>query len=155
MHGDDILGTLLEDPDRPGVVCATVLLDGREVNIRVDPDGGDTSATVAVARRFLASLSNYDRKAREAAAASLLATYNDAWREFEEVSEDGQRTEVSRPLLTNTEFAATLELDSVLVLGKECCELSYRDNDLFWGHSIHVTAFDGESFADLHVELFG
>ena len=57
------------------------------------------------------------------------------------------------PSLTSKEFQEKITLTSIDVEGEEGCCFWYNDNDLFWGHSISVTSFDGITFSDLHAEI--
>jgi hypothetical protein len=152
---DEVLGTLLPDERFDGALNGAISHRGKTLKLHVEPDGGDLSLTIALARALVGSLATFDQKARERAATDLLATYNDSWREFEKAHEDGTFVTVSNPQLTESEFMARIELESLEVTGKDTCSLWYADGGLFAGHSIFVTSFDGEMFSDLHASLFG
>lgn len=94
-------------------------------------------------------------KARSAASKEFLETYNDNWREFSVRRADGSFEDVSNPTLTEAEFEQRLILDVVSIIGSDTVEFCYGDGELFSGHSIIVTSFDGTTFNDIHAALFG
>ena len=149
---DPVLGTLHEEEGR---LEGEVPFAGNAVSLRVDPDGGDINEALATARGLVSSLADVDRKAREAAAAKLLAKYNDGWRTYEEVAEDGNLVDVENPVLSGEEFMARLSLYALNVAGKDTCDLFYNNEGLFWGHSVVVGFFDASRFDDIYVRLFG
>ena len=149
---DPVLGTLREEEGR---LEGEVPFAGKPVSLRVDPDNGDINDALATARGIVSSLADIDRKARQAAAAKLLDKYNDGWRTYEEVAEDGKLVDVENPVLSREEFMARLSLYAVNVMGKESCDLFYNNEGMFWGHSVVVGFFDPPHFEDIHVQLFG
>jgi hypothetical protein len=152
---DEVLGTLLPDERSDGALNGAISYRGKRLPLHVEPEEGDLSLPIALARALVGSLSTFDQKARKAAAAALLTTYNESWREFSKAREDGTMVDVSNPPLSESEFMARIELESLEVGGKDICSLWYADGGLFAGHSIFVTSFDGEKFSDLDASLFG
>ena len=149
---DPVLGTLHEEEGR---LEGEVPFAGNAVSVRVDPDNGDINDALATARGLVSSLADVDRKAKEAAADKLLDKYNNGWRTYDEVAEDGTLVNVENPVLSGEEFMARLSLYAVNVTGKDTCDLFYNNEGMFWGHSIVVGSFDASHFADIHVQLFG
>lgn len=39
--------------------------------------------------------------------------------------------------------------------GDQTSDVWYECGELFWGHSLFVTAFDGITFNDVYVQMFG
>ena len=152
---DEVLGMLQPDERTVGALTGTIPYRDKKLTLHLDPEGGDLSLTIALARALVSSIAVFDRKARVAAATSLLGDYNDSWREFEKAREDGTFATVSSPQLTESEFMARIDLEAVEITGSELCCLWYADNGLFAGHSIMVTSFDGAAFSDLQATLFG
>lgn len=152
---DPILGTLVPDERFAGALNGVVSHRGQTVKLHIEPDGENLTLVVALAQALVNSLDTLDQKARAYAATELLATYNASWREFEKVRQDGTFVAVSNPQLTNSEFMARLELESLEVTGNDTCSFCYADGGLFAGHAIFVESFDGEKFSDLHASLFG
>jgi hypothetical protein len=152
MEPDAVLGSLTEDGNS---LKGIVDFGGSPVGLTIDPDGGDPHASVAVARWIVGHLKEIDVRAKAAAAASLLETYNEGWRNYQEADGKGQLSDVTNPPLSEARFIQRLHIDSLHVLGDSIWDLFYADDGMFWGHSIVVTSFTASEFTDLHVELFG
>jgi len=150
---DEVLGTLL--PDGSGALTGATTYRGRTLALCIDPSAEDLPAVIALAHALVGSLATFDEKARQAAALELLSSYNENWREFERAREDGTFVTVSNPQLSESEFIARIQLQSLEVTGKDIFCLWYNDDGLFAGHSIIVTSLDGEKFSDVHASLFG
>ena len=123
--------------------------------LTVDREDSTGQSSLALLATIIASLSRLDERARQAASASLLTTYNESWREYQEATGGGRFRDVTGPELDRSRFEQRLSLTSVSVTGPDTCAFGYDDDGLFWGHSVFVTSFDGAVFGDLHVELFG
>ena len=108
-----------------------------------------------LARVVVTALERIDEKARQAAARDLLANYNQNWREYQRADGKGGFIDVSDPELTEEQFSSRIPLTSVSITGSKTCCLGYDDRNLFLGHSIFVTSFNGIEFSDVYVELFG
>ena len=63
--------------------------------------------------------------------------------------------EFEKPELTETEFAAKLSPTSFQVTGGGLLDFWYFDGEMFWGHSVGLTSFDGLALTDVHVGMFG
>lgn len=120
-----------------GVISAL----GRDVKISIDLDGCTEQATLDLAVEVVAHLPLLDEKCRNLIADEFLASYNDNWRIGE--------------VLGRHEFCERLELSSVGITGDQTSDIWYECGNLFGGHSLYVTAFDGHSFDDTHVQMFG
>jgi len=150
-----MLPELNPDPVFQNALTGSLDFDNRQVSLRVDPDDATIEECLASAARAVDALSALDRHAREAAARSLLAKYNDGWRRYSTMTEDGKFVDVESPVLTAPAFMARLKLTSLEALGANTCTLLYDDDRLFAGHSVEVTSFDGLSFTDVSVQLLG
>ena len=73
-------------------------------------------------------LEKHDLSARRYAAATLLNTYNNSWREYQRARGDGTFEDVSNPVLTENEFAGRLRLSSASFNEGDCCDLFYDDD---------------------------
>ncbi len=145
------MGNLNEADD--GSFMGRFVLSGRDVSVSVRADGGDIADALAFARTIASSFAEFDSAARHAAARSLLNTYNANWRDYSEVGLNGENVPVSRPRLGAEDFAEKLRLDSVRIMGDECCDFHYNAADLFWGHTVVMTSFDAATTwedGDLH-----
>lgn len=138
---DPILGEVAESSD--GTRLTTLKLAGRDVKLSVHPDGGDPEAAMQFARNIASDLAEQDRLARAKAADRLLETYNERWRHYSDVDEEGDAVEVSDPELTVEEFVARCTLDAINVTGADGCDFFYKNDGLFHGHSVVVQSFDG------------
>ena len=144
---DPVLGKIREA--RNGSRIATLTIAGREVRITIDAEG-----SLDFARALVGSVQQHDRCARDVAALELLETYNDNWREYQEIEADGAAVDVSNPELSTEEFVQRLGLEAISIWGENRCELFYNDGGLFWGHSVVVTTRDaGATWID--AQLFG
>ena len=86
-------------------------------------------------------------KAKECIAEKYLDLYNDNWR-FGDDDED----DPDKPELTKKEFMEALSLRSLLFYSEDV-EVFFDDNDMFLGHSLIASEFDGENFND--AQMFG
>jgi hypothetical protein len=114
---------------------------GREVRIHIDPDGENLEETMALARKFLSSLEEYDKKARGYVVDNSLQSYNEDWREEDE------------PILTAEEFDKNLRLDGINFLSTDSVDFFYSENNMFGGHSLIPQVLDGENFE--YLQMYG
>jgi len=151
---DLALANLKPDPNLSGVQSALVSSREQSFNLLIDPDGGSVEECLQIARKLLASFQETNRKALSTASGDLLGSYNDNWREYSEMGEDGRYIDVSNPKLTPSEFETIIKISSVSVIG-QMVQFIYSDSGLFAGHSIVVTSFDGLNFSETSSEIFG
>ncbi|MDI4635956.1 DUF2262 domain-containing protein [Pelomonas sp. V22] len=111
-----------------------------ELKLVVWPDGQPMEASIQFAASFVQHLSALNLRCQEYATKQLLPVYNDSWR-------TGAQT------LTPREFCSMLQLSDVEITGVELATLRYECGDLFGGHGVSVTSFDGVSFHELQAEL--
>ena len=135
---DPVLGILKKNVELDGF-DASVRYGRKAIKVLVTPEDLPIDKTLELARRFVAELAHYEALAKERAV-DLLKECNEGYR-------DG------KPQLRKEQFKATLELESLTFSGAEDVEFYFKDNDLFWGHSVIVQSFDGRSFT--HATLFG
>lgn len=150
-----MLPELQTDPKFPDRLTGLVPFAGRTVALSIQPDGSTAEAVMGLASSAVDALGQLDLLARQVAAKRLLTEYNSRWREFIRVGPDGRDVAVSEPELSESDFMSRLMLTSVEVTGDSCLTLSYDDDQMFAGHSVFVTSFDGVQFADAHADLFG
>ncbi len=150
-----MLPELHPDPQLPQVWLGTLTFNGRKVDLRVDPDGVPKEECMASALQAVRALSELDVKAKAAAAAELLPNYNQNWRHFSQTKADGTFEDVHEPELTASSFKQRLTLTSIEAMGNDCYTLFYSDDNMFAGHSVVVTSFDGLEFSNSSAELFG
>ena len=118
-------------PYLTGQVEVTVDYPGYVASDQLSAEG------VQYVRHLLASIS----RAKEFAAADLLETYNDSWREPGE------------PKLTQDQFGEALQLTAVQVLDEPgAANVFFSDDDMFGGHSVVVNFDDADPS---YVTLFG
>jgi len=150
-----MLPLLHTDPRKPGSLVGKVDYSGNQITVRIDPDGEDSEQCRTVARQGISSLQTIDTRAKAVAVKKLLSTYNDNWRCYGEVQDDGTTKEIAEPILTAGEFERRLTMISVDLTGLDCWTISYDDGGMFGGHLVIVTSFDGEAFEDSDADLFG
>jgi hypothetical protein len=121
---------------------STVEHDGSRVTVSVEwPEYLDADSLSASGRTYLTALLAHVSNAREMAASSLLATYNDNW------------ADDTHPRLSQDQFMARLQLEAVQLLDEpEVACLLFKDSDMFGGHAVVV---DFEATTPIHASLFG
>ena len=101
------------------------------------------------------ALETLDSQAKQVISHDLRDTYNDSWREYDELQADGSYQTISNPELSEAAFKDHFELEHLEVMGGNCVTLWYGVSDLFAGHSIFVQSFNGIDFSDASAEMFG
>ncbi|WP_194287156.1 DUF2262 domain-containing protein [Tritonibacter aquimaris] len=151
---DQILARLSPDPQNDAVLQTSFTHQDLPVALRIDPDGGEMTEVLNIARELLQSIEDVQMRMLATASDGLLQSYNETWRCYSEQQADGSLHDVSNPVLTAQQFEAKLSLHTISLAG-ETLEFYYADADLFAGHQICVTAFDGLGLTRTHVELIG
>ena len=150
-----LLGSLQPDERFPASLAGRIAYGLGFIAIRIDPDGTPMDGALALASSVVESLAELDSKCRSLIAEDSLDGYNSDWRFGETVNPDGSRTPFERPELARSEFCAKLQFESLEVTGQSTLTFWYGDDDMFWGHSLYVASFDGTTFSDTHVAMFG
>jgi len=148
-----ILGDITRENDN-GNGVTHVSYGDHIIKIRIIADEIPYNATVDVAAMVVQDLPRLDAQAKQIAASGLAETYNNGWNEYDEAQEDGTLKAVSKPKLTQEEFARKLTLNAVNVTGN-MLDFFYDDENMFWGHSVIVNSMNGTVFTDTHAEIFG
>jgi hypothetical protein len=133
----------------------SVQYKGHDIEISIDFDGCSTESTLVLARAIVTGLELNDGKCRRLIAEELLDAYNDGWRSGAAKQPDGSMRAFEYPKLDNAQFRERLTLSAIHVSGDETATLWYESGDLFWGHSLSITAFDAGRFEDVHVQVAG
>ena len=120
----------------------TVQHDGSGVTVSVDwPEYLDADSLSESGQSYLNALLTHVSSAREIAASSLLATYNESW------------IDDTHPRLSQEQFMARLQLEAVQMLDEpDVACLLFKDGDMFGGHTVVV---DFEATTPTHASLFG
>jgi hypothetical protein len=111
------------------------------ITFTVVPDSDSLESTLAVARQFISQLHHYEALAKAKAAEFLLDECN------------GYRDSGHESPIERDDFISKLTLDSLVFRGATNVSVFFNDNDLFWGHTVIVECFDGQTFS--HATLFG
>ena len=151
---DEILGRLSEDAHLAGALNGSFAYGGRQIPMLLIPGKNPLPQCLALARAIVSEITQIDERAKNAATDGMLWLYNENWREYGEIDEDGECVEVSNPELTEEEFKSRLTLTSVSVHGDSSVSLSYDIEDLFAGHEIALTS-ETTACRNFHVELVG
>ena len=126
----------------------TVVINGEELSVDIIlEDEGETEKIEQQMNYFFSEIDTLSKKAKECIAEKYLDLYNDNWR-FGDDDED----DPDKPELTKEEFMEALSLRSLLFYSEDI-EVFFDDNDMFLGHSLIASEFDGENFND--AEMFG
>ena len=126
----------------------TVVINGKELSVDIIlEDEGETEKIEQQMNTFLSEINTLLLKAKECIAEKYLDLYNDNWR-FGDDDED----DPDKPELTKEEFMEALSLRSLLFYSEDI-EVFFDDNDMFLGHSLIASEFDGENFND--AQMFG
>ena len=134
--------------DDPTSYDGTVVINGKELRVDIIlEDEGETEKIEQQMNYFFSEIDTLSKKAKECIAEKYLDLYNDNWR-FGDDDED----DPDKPELTKEKFMESLSLQSLLFYSEDV-EVFFDDNDMFLGHSLIASEFDGENFND--AEMFG
>ncbi len=134
--------------DDPTSYDGTVVVGGKELGVSIIlEDKGETEKIEQLMNTFFSEIDTLYPKAKECIANEFLDLYNDNWR-FGDDDED----DPDKPELTKEEFMEALSLQSLLFYSEDV-EVFFDDNDMFLGHSLIASDFDGENFND--AQMFG
>ena len=134
--------------DDPTSYDGTVVINGKELSGDIIlEDEGETEKIEQQMNSFFSEINTLLPKAKECIANEFLDLYNDNWRFGDEDEDDPDK-----PELTKKEFMEALSLRSLLFYSVDV-EVFFDDNDMFLGHSLIASAFDGENFND--AQMFG
>ncbi|WP_315106729.1 DUF2262 domain-containing protein [Capnocytophaga gingivalis] len=134
--------------DDPTSYDGMVVINGEELRVDIIlEDEGETEKIEQQMNYFFSEIDTLSKKAKECIAEKYLDLYNDNWR-FGDDDED----DPDKPELTKEEFMESLSLQSLLFYSEDI-EVFFDDNDMFLGHSLIASEFDGENFND--AEMFG
>ncbi|MDO4879830.1 MAG: DUF2262 domain-containing protein [Capnocytophaga sp.] len=140
--------TKAEYEDLPDLYEAVLLLDNKETKVGIDLNGEtDLQKVEQYLNTVLSQFSTLLPKAKQCIAKEFLKLYNDNWR----FSDDDE--EEDKPELTEEEFMEALTLDVISFLGAENVDFFFNDNDMFFGHALIASDFDGKEFN--YAQMFG
>ena len=133
--------------DDPTSYDGMVVINGKELRVDIIlEDEGETEKIEQQMNSFFSEINTLLPKAKECIAEKYLNLYNDNWR-FGDDEDDPDK-----PKLTKEEFMEALSLQSLLFYSEDV-EVFFDDNDMFLGHSLIASEFDGENFND--AQMFG
>src|ERR1700754_3516213 len=101
---DELLGRLSNNVLLPGTLDGSFAYGGRQIPVRLIADKTSLPQCLALARAIVSEIAQIDERAKNAATDGTLYLYNENWREYGEIDEDGEYEEVSNPELTEEEF---------------------------------------------------
>ena len=137
-----------QDSNDPTSYDGTVVVGGKELGVSIIlEDEGETEKVEQLMNTFISEIDTLSPKAKECIANEFLDLYNDNWR-FGDDDED----DPDKPELTKEEFMEALSLRSLLFYSEDV-EVFFDDNDMFLGHSLIASEFDGENFN--YAQMFG
>ena len=135
-----------QDSNDPTSYDGTVVVGGKELGVSIIlEDEGETEKIEQQMNNFFSEIDTLSQKAKECIAEKYLELYNDNWR-FGGDDEDDE----DKPELTKEEFMEALSLRSFLFYSEDV-EVFFDDNDMFLGHSLLASDFDGENFNDAEI----
>ena len=135
-----------QDSNDPTSYNGTVVVGGKELGVSIIlEDEGETEKIEQQMNNFFSEIDTLSQKAKECIAEKYLELYNDNWR-FGGDDEDDE----DKPELTKEEFMEALSLRSFLFYSEDV-EVFFDDNDMFLGHSLIASDFDGENFNDAEI----
>ena len=134
--------------DDPTSYDGMVVINGKELRVDIIlEDEGETEKVEQLMSTFFNEIDTLLPKAKECIANEFLDLYNDNWR-FGGDDEDDE----DKPELTKEQFIEALSLRSFLFYSEDV-EIFFDNNDMFLGHSLIASDFDGENFND--AQMFG
>lgn len=129
--------------DDPTSYDGAVVINGKVLSVDIIlEDEGETKKIEQLMNTFLSEINTLLPKAKECIAEKYLDLYNDNWR-FGDDDED----DPDKPELTKEEFMEGLSLRSFLFYSEDV-EIFFVNDDIFLGHSLIASDFDGENFND-------
>ena len=136
-----------QDSNDPTSYDGTVVVGEKELDVSIIlEDEGETEKVERLMNTFISEIDTLLPKAKECIANEFLDLYNDNWRFGDD--EDNP----DKPELTKEEFMENLSLQSFLFFNEEV-KVFFDDNDMFFGHSLIASDFDGENFN--YAQMFG
>ena len=134
--------------DDPTSYEGTVVLNGEELGVSIIlEDESETEKIEQLMNTLFGGIDTLLPKAKECIAEEFLELYNDNWR-----FGDDDENDPDKPELTKEEFMEALSLQSFLFYSEDV-EVFFDDNDMFLGHSLIASEFDGENFN--YAQMFG
>jgi len=134
--------------DAPTSYEGTVVLNGEELGVSIIlEDESETEKIEQLMNTLFGGIDTLLPKAKECIAEEFLELYNDNWR-----FGDDDENDPDKPELTKEEFMEALTLQSFLFYSEDV-EVFFDDNDMFLGHSLIASEFDGENFN--YAQMFG
>ena len=134
--------------DDPTSYEGMVVLNGEELGVSIIlEDEGETEKIEQLMNTLFGEVDMLLPKAKECIAEEFLELYNDNWR-----FGDDDENDPDKPELTKEEFMEALTLQSFLFYSEDV-EVFFDDNDMFSGHSLIASEFDGANFND--AQMFG
>ncbi|WP_298824298.1 DUF2262 domain-containing protein [uncultured Capnocytophaga sp.] len=134
--------------DDPTSYEGAVVLNGEELGVSIIlEDESETEKIEQLMNTLFGGIDTLLPKAKECIAEEFLELYNDNWR-----FGDDDENDPDKPELTKEEFMEALTLQSFLFYSEDV-EVFFDDNDMFLGHSLIASEFDGENFND--AQMFG
>lgn len=134
---------------------ARIESNGREIRVSIELDSIPLDEVLLVAADACSKIEELIATAENTAVRDLIGSFNEGWKDYDEVQDDGSIKAVVKPRLSSDEFKARLLLDCVSVLGDSCIDVWFHDSGLFWGHSVHVSSLEGVNFSNAEAQIFG
>jgi len=135
---------------------ASTVYQSRPINLRIDNDGEPFDVGIKMIKETLDRLDSLDEMAKQIISRDLRETYNENWREYDELMADGSYRTVTNPELSESKFKDEFALESIEVMGGSILTLWYSmRNDLFSGHGVFVQSFDGVDMDDAEAQMVG
>ncbi|GHA76754.1 DUF2262 domain-containing protein [Cognatilysobacter bugurensis] len=150
-----VLGNLTPCRELPGSLCGQLRYGEDLIDLTVSPDNKGIECALVLATSLAQSLEHLDFTCRRLVADTSLEGYNSDWRFGLVAQGDGTFERVEEPPLTREDFCRNLKLSSIVASGEAMLLFYYGDSDMFGGHSVEVTSFDGTAFQDTDVSLVG
>ena len=135
-----------QDSNDPTSYDGTVVVGGKELGVSIIlEDEGETEKVEQLMNTFFSEIDSLSQKAKECIAEKFLELYNDNWR-----FGDDDKDDEDKPELTKEQFIEALSLRSFLFYSEDV-EIFFDNNDIFLGHSLIASDFDGENFNDAEI----
>ncbi len=149
-----ILGKLVAQKDCPEILVGQVDIQSYSISVEIDPDDCSVESATSLAEKIVTSLKQYDQIARNIINRDLLETYNSDGTEKSQTGCDESGENIQNSKLSPDEFQKLFTLKSVGICGDNCVDILYDTDNLFSGHSVYVTSFEGVDFSGASAQLF-
>lgn len=134
---------LKPDPEIDGAMKGGFRTFTGPVQLHLARKAADDTQAYQLAKTVCGQFSALEQRAKQCATESLLETYNDCWRIYERIHQNGESETVENETLSARGFAMNLVTKALEISDSTSFCFWFDTKELFGGHGILVTFRDG------------